>query len=109
MSDENIFEEFAEVDRKLWEEGGGTVRGFLELCHRIAEEDHPKFVAEMERRKAEGTWKSPLDENWDEPAWGHAESPDYTDAMCVGEGDAPGYGAGMESDFARKGAEGDAE
>jgi hypothetical protein len=107
MSNDNVLEEFAEVDRKLWEEGGGTIDGFFELCHRIAQEDHPKFVAEMERRKAEGTWKSPLDEGGEETAWGHAESPDYTDVMCVGEGDAPKYGAGETSDFARKGAEGE--
>ena len=98
MSDENIFEEIAETDRKLWEEGGGTMHGFLELCHRIAQEDHAKFLAEMEREKAAGTWTPEAD-----------AVPDCADAMCVREGDAPGYGAGKTSDLARKGVEGDAE
>ena len=118
MSDENVLEEFAAVDRRIWEAGGGTVHGFMEYCRRFAEEDHPKFVAENERRKAEGTWKSPLDEDWEKPAWAHSEV--AGEAMVVREGDAPCYqtversnGQTVErsnggTDLARKGAEGDA-
>ena len=107
MKNENILEQFAEVDRKIWEAGGGTVHGFMGYCRRFAEEDHPQFVAEMERRKAQGTWKSPFDKDGEEPAWANGESPDYAGAVCVCEGNAPKYG--VASDSARKGAEGDAE
>ena len=100
MSDENIFDEIAETDRKLWEEGGGTMHGFLELCHRIAQEDHAKFLAEMEREKAAGTWTPEA-----------VAVPDYADALCVKEGEPPNYQttklANGETDLARKGGEGE--
>ena len=102
MSDENIFEEFAEVDRKIWNAGGKTARGFLDVCHRYAQEDHARFLAEMEREKAEGTWTP------DEDA-----VPEYAGAVCVHEGDPPNYPTTKlpngDSDFAHSGAEGDAE
>ena len=81
MSDENLFEELAETRRKIWQKAGGTVDGFFDYCHRYAQEDHAKFLAEMEREKAAGTWTPDAD-----------AVPDCADAMCVREGDAPGYG-----------------
>jgi hypothetical protein len=98
MSNENILAEFAEVDRKLWEEAGGTVDGFFDLCHRCAQEDHAKFLAEMEREKAAGTWTR-AGTPGDGAAEGTAALADGAMMVCE---DAPGYGAGD-----RKGAEGD--
>ena len=98
MSDENLFEELAETRRKIWQKAGGTVDGFFDYCHRYAQEDHARFLAEMEREKAAGTWTPEAN-----------AAPDYVDAMCVREGNAPRYGEGKTSDLARKGAEGDAE
>lgn len=94
MSNENILEEFAEVDRKLWEEGGGTIDGFFDLCHRIAQEDHAKFLAEMEREKVAGTWVPYADAAHEDAG-----------AVVVREEDAPKYGE--TSDLARKGNEGE--
>lgn len=94
MSDENLYEELAETRRKMWQAAGGTVEGLFEYCHRYAQEDHARFLAEMEREKAAGTWSPDAD-----------AVPDYADAVCVRE-DAPKFG--KTSDLARKGAEGDA-
>ena len=96
MSDENLFEELAETRRKLWKKGGGTIRGLFDYCHRYAQEDHARFLAEMEREKAAGTWTPEAD-----------AVPDYADAVCVREENAPRYGEGETSDLARKGGAGE--
>lgn len=94
MSDENLFEELAETRRKMWQAAGGTVEGLFEYCHRYAQEDHARFLAEMEREKAAGTWSPDAD--------GVTEC---AEAMCVHES-APKYEAGKK-DFTRQGAEGE--
>lgn len=101
MSDENLFEELAETRRKLWKKGGGTMRGLFDYCHRFAQEDHAKFLAEMEREKAVGT----LAPNED-------AVPEYAGTMCVHEGEPANYQttklANGETDFVREGGEGEA-
>ena len=106
MSDENLFEELAETRRKIWQKAGGTVDGFFDYCHRYAQEDHARFLAEMEREKAEGKAHAEAQRGGGaEGVW----SPVDGEEMVVCEGDVPKYGAGKDEDFARKGAEGDAE
>lgn len=87
MSDENIFEEIAETDRKIWEAGGRTMHGFLEVCHRYAQEDHARFLAEMEREKAEGKAHAEAQRG------GGAEGALVGEPMMVCEGERPEYGA----------------
>ena len=90
MSDENLFEELAETRRKIWQKAGGTVDGFFDYCHRYAQEDHARFLAELEREKAEG--KARPEAQMEEGAEGEW-TPVGEGAIVVCEGQGPVYGA----------------
>ncbi len=95
MSDGNFFTELAETRRKLWAESDGTLEGYAALCSRIARE----AIAED---AAMHPGNQPASKRMPPRRRGERRT------MYVCEGDAPGYGEGKTSGFARKGAEGDA-
>ena len=93
-----ILKEIYEVRRKHWLEAGETREGLRAYHERFAREFREKGPDVLLRERLEARRRERA-----------ADALAGYGAMMVCEGDAPGYGAGMESDFARKGAEGDAE
>ena len=87
MNDDPVLTELEETRRELWAESDGTLAGYARMVDRLGREYREAFLAEQAGKSA--------------------AIPDYSDAVCVCEGDAPEYGAGETSDLARKGAEGE--
>lgn len=119
MSYDPVLAEIEETRRKLWAACDGTMEGYSRHCEEVAREFRARVAAEVARKKATKTWTRAGTQGD-----GAAEGAGALShgAMMVCEGEAPGYGdglqttgagprspSGMESDFARQGAEGDAE
>ena len=90
-----VIKEIEDVDRRLWEEGGGTVHGFFDVCERIADQALAEYAQYGDRWR--GVGREPAESVW---------TPAEGEALCVREGNAPRYGKGKTSDLARKGGEG---
>lgn len=95
MSDENLFEELAETRRKLWAESDGTLDGYFRHCCEVGRKARERYLAEQGGKPAGRRTPSR-----------RRTQPEFADATMVREGEAPRYGE--TTDFARKGAEGDA-
>ena len=52
--DDPVIKEIEETDRRLWEEGGGTVHGFFELCERIAKQAREEYALYGDRWRGVG-------------------------------------------------------
>ena len=74
MSDDSVLVELEEARRELWKESDGTLAGYARMVDRLGREEREEFLAEQA-----GKGLAVLD---------------YSDAMCVREGEAPEYGAG---------------
>lgn len=97
MSDENLFEELAETRRKLWAESDGTLDGYFRYCSELGRKARERYLAKQAGKPAGR--RAPARRR---------KQPEYADATMVREDESPRYGGGETSDFARKGAEGDA-
>lgn len=112
-----VIQEFDEVGRRLWEEGGGTVDGFFDLCHRTALQARKEYALYGDRWRGVGREPAKPDETEGKT---HAEAQEAQreggtegvwslvdgKSMMVCEGEAPRYGETGGS--ARKGGEGEA-
>lgn len=96
MNHDPVLMELEETRRELWKESDGTLAGYARMVDRLGREERERFLAGQARESSKGTWTPETD-----------AVADYADAMCVREGDAPGYGEGKTSDFARKGGDGE--
>jgi hypothetical protein len=85
MNDDPVLLELEETRRELWAESDGTLAGYARMVDRIGQEYREEFLAEQSGKRP--------------------GNPDYAEAMCVREGDAPAYGE--TSDLARKGEKGE--
>ena len=54
MSDENIFEELAETNRKLLDKAGGSIDAYFDLCHKIAVKARAQYAEEGEAWRGVG-------------------------------------------------------
>ena len=98
--DDPVIKEIEETDRRLWEEGGGTVHGFFELCERIAKQAREEYALYGDRWRGVG-WEPAKPAGEEETT--HAETqrdggaegewtPVGEGAMAVCEGEGPEYG-----------------
>ena len=115
MNCDPVVEEIHEARRKLWAECDGTMEGYSRHCEEVAREFRARVAAEVAREQAKG--KAHAESQGDGDAEGELAG---CGAMAVCEGETPDYQTAErsngqtaelsngDSDFARKGAEGDA-
>ena len=84
MNDDPVIKEIEARDRWLWKEGGETVEGLFALCHRLSAQALAEYDQYGDAWRGLGRATAPGAEAMKRRA--------PCDAVCVREGEAPGYG-----------------
>lgn len=98
MNDCNpVIKEIEDVDRRLWEAGGGTMHVFFDVCERIADQALAEYALYGDRWR--GVGREPASAGEEKTAHAEAQREGGAEGklagcgvMAVCEGDAPKYG-----------------